>query len=58
MSVVTGHCFIKKFLCRETCSIEMDTHVEFYINVSINFSTINLIQKQKNKIAKMKTIDA
>ena len=50
--------FINKFLFCKTHFIEMDTYIEFFIIVSIHFSTTNLIQKQKLKTVKIKTIDA
>ena len=56
MFLVTGQCFIKKFLFLKTYFIEIDKNVEFLIIVSINLSTTNIIQKIKT--AKMKTIDA
>ena len=43
MSVLTGHCFITKFLFLLKYLIKMDTHIEFFIIVSKHFSTINLI---------------
>ena len=46
MSTATGHCFIKKFLSLKTYSIEMDYHIEFFMNVYIIFSIANVIQKQ------------
>ena len=45
MPVVTGQCFIKKFLYLKTYFVKMDTHIEFFRIMSINFSTLNLIQK-------------
>ena len=50
--------FHQEISISKTYFIKIDSHIEFFIIVSKNFSTINLIQKQMIKTAKMKTIDA
>ena len=58
MYAVTGHSFTKKCIFRKTYLIKVDAHINFLIIVSMNFSIMNLIQKQKINGAKMKTMDA
>ena len=57
MSVVTDHCFIMKFIFGKTYFIKMDTPIEFFIIVSINFPAYIHNPKAKDQNSKIKTID-